>query len=203
MKNSTPFKTTLFQTVIITAALFSVLSCNDTTKANENKRTADQSNEAATKEAATRAANREKDAQFLAEAHVINVEEIKLGQLAQKKSTMKDVKDLGKMMEGEHTKALSALTALAAKKSITIPTSPIPKVEQAYKDLSAKTKMDFDKSYSTMMVEGHKNAITLFEKAAVECNDADIKQWASSMLPDLRTHLNMAMATESKVNKMK
>jgi putative membrane protein len=198
MKNNTPFKTLLFETVIITVAMFSVLSCNDTTKANDNKKVAEQSNEATTK-----TMNMEKDAQFLAEATVVNVEEIKLGQLAQKKSTTKDVKDLGKMMEDEHTKALSALTALASKKSITIPSSPITKVEQAYNDLSAKTKTDFDKSYSTMMVDGHKNAIALFEKAAVECNDAEIKQWASSMLPDLRTHLDMATTTQSKVAKMK
>jgi putative membrane protein len=198
MKNSTPFKAILFQTVLITATLFSVLSCKDNTKADDGKKVAEKTNEATITNR-----NKEKDAEFLVEAAVINTEEIKLGQLAQKKSTTKDVKDLGKMMEDGHTKALNDLIALAAKKAITIPTLPINKVEQAYQDLSAKSKIDFDKSYSSKMVDGHKDAIALFEKAAAECNDPDIKQWASTMLPDLRAHLDMAMTTQSKVDKMK
>jgi putative membrane protein len=198
MKNKTPFKTILFQTVIISANLFSVLSCNDNPKTDDSKKMAEKSNDATMK-----TVNMEKDAQFLVDATVINVEEIKLGQLAQKKSTMKEVKDLGKMMEDGHTKALNDLTALANKKSIAIPSSPINKVEQAYQDLNVKSKTDFDKSYSTMMVDGHKKAIALFEKAAAECNDPDIKQWASTMLPDLRMHLDMATTTQNKADKMK
>ena len=198
MKNSAPFRAILFQAVILSNTFLSLLSCNDMTKANDNKKMAEKSNETYVK-----TVNMEKDAQFLAEATVVNVEEIRLGQLAQQKSTVKDVKDLGKMMENGHVKALNDLTALAAKKSITIPQSPIDKVEQAHKDLSAKSKMDFDKSYSMIMVDGHRKAIALFEKAAAECNDPDIKQWASSMLPDLRMHLDMAVTTKSKVDKMK
>lgn len=198
MKNSTPFKAILFQTVLITATLFSASSCKDNAKPDDGKKIAEKSNE----ENITNK-KKEKDAEFLVDATVINMEEIKLGQLAQKKSTQKDVKQLGKMMEEGHTKVLNDLTALAAKKSITIPTLPINKVEQAYQDLSAKSKTDFDKSYSTKMVDGHKDAIALFEKAAAECNDPDIKQWASTMLPDLRAHLDMAMTTQSKVDKMK
>jgi len=46
-------------------------------------------------------------AQFLVRAAEIDLEEIQVGQLAQKKSTMIDVQELGKMMETEHTKSLS------------------------------------------------------------------------------------------------
>jgi putative membrane protein len=198
MKNNLSFKAIVFQTVVLSATLFGVLSCNDTNKADDSKKMAEKSNEAN-----IQSVNKERDAQFLVDATVINVEEIKLGQLAQTKSTQKDVKDLGKMMQDGHTKALNDLTSLAANKAITIPSSPINKVEQAYQDLNAKSKGDFDKSYSAMMVDGHKKAIALFEKAAVECNDADIKQWAASMLPDLRMHLDMSTATQNKVDKMK
>src|SRR5687768_1352677 len=63
----------------------------------------------------------EKDANFLVEAAAINLEEIKLGELAQQKGTMADTKALGKMMVDEHKTALADLKALAADKSITIP----------------------------------------------------------------------------------
>src|SRR5688572_32420960 len=47
-----------------------------------------------------------------------------------------------------------------------------------------------DKEYCDMMVKGHKEAINAFENAASNAYDADIKAWASSMLPSLRTHLD-------------
>ena len=61
---------------------------------------------------------------------------------------------------------------------------------------------DFDKEYCDMMVKGHKDAIDMFEKAVNECEDSDIKSWASSMLPGLRTHLEHAMTCDDKMKKM-
>ena len=54
-----------------------------------------------------------------------------------------------------------------------------------------------------MMVSGHKDAISTFEKASTESTDADIKQWATGMLPGLRTHLDHAMMCQKKSDKMK
>jgi len=51
------------------------------------------------------------------------------------------------------------------------------------------------------MVDGHKDAIDKFEKAATDATDPQIKQWASSMLPDLRTHLDMSMTCQNKLAK--
>jgi putative membrane protein len=77
----------------------------------------------------------EKDANFLVEAAAINLEEIKLGELAQQKGTLAETKALGKMMVTEHTAALKDIKALAANKSITIPEVLTEDGQDAYDDL--------------------------------------------------------------------
>lgn len=145
----------------------------------------------------------EKDAQFLVEAAEINLEEIELGKLAQQKGTFADVKDLGKMMEEEHTTALNDLKTLAENESVVIPTELTENGREAYDKLSGKTGKDFDKAYCDMMVDGHENAIDKFEDAASNSDDEDIRNWASSMLPSLRTHLEHSKACLEKCKNMK
>jgi len=70
------------------------------------------------------------------------------------------------------------------------------------KKLSDKTGNDFDKEYADMMVKGHKNAIKKFEKASSNATDADIKNWAGSMLPTLRMHLDHSSAVLDKCSQM-
>ena len=185
----------------MTATVFALSSCNDTPKAEkveDTKKVAEEHNDAK-----FNTANKEKDAQFLVNAAEINMEEIKLGQLAQQNSTMKDVKDMGKMMETAHTKALADLTALAKTKTITLPMASTDNAQAAYKKLSEKPKKSFDLEYCNMMVSGHKDAVSAFEKASTESTDADIKQWATTMLPTLRTHLDQAITCQKKCEKMK
>jgi putative membrane protein len=146
--------------------------------------------------------SKEKDTQFLVKAAQINLEEIQLGQLAQQKSVMMDVKELGQMMEKDHRQSLSDLTALAKKKSIAIPTTPTRNAQEAYKKLVNKTEAAFDKDYCNMMVSGHKDAIAMFEKESKESDDAEIKQFVTETLPHLRMHLEHAISCQKKCEKM-
>jgi putative membrane protein len=145
----------------------------------------------------------EKDAQFLVEAAGINMEEIELGKLAQQKGMLADVKDLGKMMEEEHTAALNDLKTLAESKSITLPGSLSDEAREKYDKLSGKTGREFDKEYCDMMVNGHEKAINKFEKAASDANDGDIRNMANTMLPSLRTHLEHSKMCQEKAKAAK
>ena len=145
----------------------------------------------------------EKDADFLVEAAAINLEEIKLGELAQQKATMDDTKALGKMMVKEHTAVLNELKTLAANKSITIPAVLTEDGQDAWDDLNEEKGLDFDKEYASKMVQGHKKAIRKFENASSNAEDGDIRNWASSQLPGLRTHLEHSEAVKEKAKEMK
>jgi len=144
-----------------------------------------------------------RDAEFLSRAAEINLEEISLGQLAQKKSMMADVKNLGKMMQEAHTKSMKDLTVLAKTKMITIPKEETYNSQNAYRDLNSKSEAEFDKAYCDAMVTGHKHAITMFEKASKESDDADIKKWAEETLPVLRMHLEHSVSCQEKCEKVK
>jgi putative membrane protein len=145
----------------------------------------------------------EKDAEFVAEAAAINMEEIELGELAQEKGMSQDVKNLGKMMVDEHTKALNDLKMLAEKKGITIPSSLTEDGQDKYNDLNEETGKDFDKEYASMMVKGHEKAIDKFEKASSDSDDSEIRDWAASMLPGLHTHLEHSKQCKEKTDKNK
>jgi putative membrane protein len=143
-----------------------------------------------------------KDSTFLIKVAEMQLEEIRLGRLAQQKGTTPHVKELGKMMEDEHTKTLRSLETLARGNSVTIPTSASAKSEEAFNDLGKKTGADFGKSYSKMMVDHHEDAIDLFEKAAKDSESQEIRTWASSQLPTLRTHLKHAEACKVECDKL-
>ncbi len=129
----------------------------------------------------------EKDVEFVKDAAMLNLKEIKLGQLAQTKGKLKDVRDLGAMMVRDHRKSHDELTSLAARKGIQVPTVVDVEGQNDYDKLSRKTNLDED--YTEEMVKGHRKAIAKFETASKESTDPEIATWASNQLPALRTHL--------------
>ena len=176
--------------------LFTTLpSCNNE-KPKDTKEVAEEHNDAKFDNA------KEDDAKFLVSAAEINLEEIQLGQLAQTRGTTTHVKELGKMMETEHTKALADLQNLAAKKQVTIPISLTENGMDENKKLLDTKGSKFDKEYADMMVSGHKNAIDIFQKAADEASDPDIRNWATTMLPALRIHLDHSINCQKLCEKM-
>lgn len=144
----------------------------------------------------------EKDTEFLVKASEIIMEEIKLGKLAQEKGRMSHVKELGKKMEVDHTKSLTDLKALAKAKNISLPTSTTDDANDDYKSLDEKSGNDFDKAYIEMMVDDHKDAIELFEKASTDSDDFDIKNWALNTLPTLRIHHDHSKVCQKELDKM-
>ncbi|MFN3997916.1 DUF4142 domain-containing protein [Algoriphagus sp.] len=142
------------------------------------------------------------DSTFLIKAAEMQLEEIRLGRLAQQKGTTPHVKELGKMMEDGHTKTLASLETLARDNSVSIPTSASSNSEGAFNDLGKKTGADFGKAYSKMMVDHHEDAIDLFEKASNDSKSQQIRTWATNQLPTLRTHLEHAEKCKAECDKM-
>jgi putative membrane protein len=153
-------------------------------------------------EVAVDSTNKAKDTKFIVSVAEIDMEEISLGKLAQQNSSMTDVKEMGKMMEDDHRNSLNTLTALAGKESIIIPSALNDNAQADEKKLNAVSGADFDKEYCDMMVSGHKDAITMFEKASTETKDSNIKQFAVATLPALHSHLNHAMTCQQECKKM-
>ena len=190
----TTFRKGVYVSAFFTLA-FVLPSCNNNPKPEDTKKEATEHNAAKFTNAT------EADAKFLVNAAEINLEEIQLGQLVETKSMSPEVKDLGAMMSNEHAKAQKDLQELAAGKQISLPTSITDKGQESYKKMMNEKGKNFDKAYCDMMVDGHKAAITTFEKASTDAVDPDIKAWAASMLPTLRLHLDHALTCQKMAGK--
>jgi putative membrane protein len=144
----------------------------------------------------------EKETKFLIASAQMNLEEIRLSELAQQKSTTADVQRLGEMMMVAHNTSLKELTALAEKKLVTLPISSNDNSQNTYNKLRSISGMDFDTEYCNIMVADHKNAVNMFKKAIKECTDADIKKFAETTLPQLRKQLADAITCQKKSGKI-
>lgn len=193
MKN---YKTKMLQVTFIIVVMLGFSACNSN-KAEDTKVIAEDQNEEKFDNKKS-----EKDAQFLVNVAEITRSEISLGQLATKFGMTSYVKELGKMMEEAHTQSLGDLSELAKTKSITIPDAQTDDGLAAYKKLSEKKGKEFDKSYADLMVEKHKDAISLFEKASTESNDIDIRAWATATLPKLHMHLDQSLMCQIENKKL-
>jgi putative membrane protein len=198
MKKSRKLQSAFFIIALISIFSFGMTSCDNKAKTEDTKEVAEDKNDAKMD-----GMKNEADAQFLVNVAEINQEEISLGKLAQEKGSMADVKELGKMMVEAHTKAMSNLSELAMTKSISLPEAKTDDVNDAYKEMNEKSGKKFDEKYCEKMVDGHKDAISKFEKASNDAVDPDIKAMAANMLPELHKHLEMAEMCKKKCEAMK
>lgn len=95
-----------------------------------------------------------------------------------------------------HMKTTSELTGLSgsAKFKAEIPTALDDAHRQRLDQLRALNDQEFKDTYRKMQVQAHQDAIELFTAYAQRGDNADLKQWASETLPDLKDHLAMAQS---------
>ena len=138
----------------------------------------------------------EDDSVFAMKAAEGGLMEVQLGQLALKNASSAAVKKHAQMMVTDHGKANAELKKLAASKNITLPTALGEDKQKKVNELKAKKGAEFDKAYSDLMVEDHKEDVELFRKQAENGRDAEIKSWAAGKLPTLQSHLQMWESTK-------
>lgn len=183
----------VFLTVLVIAMFtLALTSCgNKETPAKDSEVIADEKNDASF------TLPKETDADFIVTASIINLKEIQLGQLAQTNYSLKEVHDLGKMMEKEHTEAMKNLESLAATKQIAVSKTLTGTETEEYEKIKNMAGAEFDKAYCDLMVKGHQDAIEKFTHASLHATDQDIKAWATTMLPALKNHLEHAQHCQS------
>ena len=184
------------KTIVLLSALLIVPSAAGAQPANPTTHTSpDANNPPATQPLVA------SDQSFLNDAAQADMAEIEGAMLAQKKAATGEVRRFAAQMITEHTKVNDELKALAATKNIKLPSEPslLQKGElQALSLLDAK----FDESYVDRLgVAAHESTIALFQEAAVNSQDRDIKAFAERTLPSLQTHLKLAKALNPTVIK--
>ena len=143
------------------------------------------------------------DADFIKDAAQGGMMEVELGKIAADKASNSQVKDFGKRMQQDHSKANDELKKLASDKGVQL-SAMLDKKHQSKVDKLAKLSgTEFDRKYIDAMVDDHKDDVKKFQKEADKGKDADVQKWASKTLPTLKEHLQLAQSTEKQVKASK
>lgn len=133
------------------------------------------------------------DTAFMKQAAENNHAEIESSRLAVQKASDPAVKAFAQQMVADHGKTGQELAALASTKGVELPDGPSMMQKAKLKLLEAADGENFDRRYSeTMGLAAHRDAIALFQKAAKEARDPEVKAFATKTLPALQGHLDMA-----------
>lgn len=135
------------------------------------------------------------DESFMRAAAHAGAAEIAASKLAQTKARSADVKAFADSMVTDHTKVAVELKALAAKKNVKLSDGPSVKQKTELKLIDAGDDDKFDERYAKRFgIDAHKDTIKLFEDAAKNAKDPEVKAWAEKTLPGLKHHLEMAQS---------
>ena len=140
------------------------------------------------------------DAAFLRQAAQNGNAEIEASKLALTKTASPEIKTFARQMVDEHTKTGEALKSLALAKGVAVSDTPSLAQSAKIKLLDAMSGANFDKRYASMIgLTAHRNTVRLFQRAAGSAKDAEVKAFASTTLPALQHHLQMAQALNAGV----
>jgi len=141
------------------------------------------------------------DEVFVRDAAEGSMAEVKLGQLAEEKAQAPEVKNFGKKMVEDHSKALEEIKQLGSKEGINMPTNISHKDSETYNRLSKLSGPEFDRAYSQEMVKDHQKDIAEFKKGETSAQKPDVKEFAQKTLPTLQSHLELAQHMQAHVSR--
>lgn len=132
------------------------------------------------------------DQQFAKIAAQANLGEVDLGKMAQDRGSSALVKQFGKLMVNDHSKAQDDLKNLMAGAAFTLPNAPAQKETSLKSSLSKASGKDFDEAYVRDMLQGHKDVVAAFERETREGQDPALKAFAVRVLPTIEDHIRIA-----------
>jgi len=141
------------------------------------------------------------DALFAQAAAVSGLSEVAVSELGSQKATRNDLKAFSRRMIEDHTQANNELMAIARQKQIALPREVDARAAFCYQSLSGLSADDFDKCFAKAQLVAHMEALATFEAEAERGQDADLKAFASKIVPKIREHIKMLKPIAKELNK--
>ena len=141
------------------------------------------------------------DLPFIREAASANLKEVRLGQLAQSKSSNPAVKEYGLRMVTDHNKLEQDLISVVSRNGIALKPALTPEhVQQIHGLLVGPSGEPFDQAYMTMMNQDHQTDVARFESESRDAASPEVRDFAARSLPILQQHLSLAQQVGRQVN---
>lgn len=174
-------------TLVITVAFF-FASCNNGGKGS--KKYADSLNNAKNDSAILAVSKQESE--FMVTAASDGLNQVKFGNVAEKKAHYSRVKVLAKIIVNDHSAADSELAQIALKKNVTLPDSLSVHGKNELQRMSSMKGEGLDKSYIRKIYQDQQSMIFNFKKELSVVTDPVLKQWITKSIPLLKAHLDSA-----------
>lgn len=141
------------------------------------------------------------DKKFLKDQVISALTEVELGKLAAQKASNDSVKEFGQRMVNDYTKTNDQLKQLASAMKVSIPSELNSKQQSQIEKLSKLSGPAFDKAYLKDEIKNHERDVREAQDETQGGTDANVKQFASSMLPALQSHLSAAKNLNKELKK--
>jgi putative membrane protein len=139
------------------------------------------------------------DAALLRESMQENYRELRMADLALRKSSNSEVKKIAEMLRTDHAATEKNIMSLATQKSVALSAPDSMPVLKDIDDMGAKNAIAFDKDWCREMSNAHEKKIKKFERASSTVMDADLRNWINDMIPTLKTHYDALEACKKKL----
>jgi putative membrane protein len=137
-------------------------------------------------------------ADFVKNAAIAGLFEIQSSELALRKRESQD-RRFAKRMIHDHERASQQLKHIVRADHINaqVPTQLDDQHQKMLQQLRGESGQTFEKDYDKMQLQGHQEAVSLFQNYAQNGDNQALKRWAQRTLPTLQDHLSMAQKLPS------
>jgi putative membrane protein len=137
-------------------------------------------------------------ADFVKNAAIAGLFEIQSSELALRKRESQD-RRFAKRMIHDHERASAQLKRIVRADHINaqVPTQLDDQHQKMLQQLRSESGQTFEKDYDKMQLQGHQEAVSLFQNYAQNGDNPALKRWAQRTLPTLQDHLSMAQKLPS------
>ena len=141
----------------------------------------------------------EADADLIRAVTAKHLQEIRLGELAQKMTTHSNIRQFGDRMIAEHTDMHKRWSALVGKDGKPFTPSWSEMRFEEVTRLSNVSATKFDKEYMASAIRLHQEDVTFFQNAPNSARSTQVRELLARDLPVLQQHLNLAVQVGSQV----
>ena len=134
-----------------------------------------------------------RDAEFLVEAMDYNILLRELATRASENAYSRVVTDFAKENLDDHLLMAERMVQVAKEKKFALPTNIEERHQDLLQDLKDASKQNIDRVYLNIIGLVHERALRLYEEAAVNANDAEVRAYAAAQLDILRDHSRKAI----------
>ena len=132
---------------------------------------------------------RENEKAFLGKAAETSRQQLRLAQVGAGQADSSEVRSHALTLAADFSEIAESLDNLIRRKG-GLAGAPAGGTSENYQKLFEKAGVDFDREFVRVAAALGSDVMTLFEKAAADSRDADIREFAMAQLPVLRAHRN-------------